>query len=175
MNFEKYGVSFRELEHKDIEMVRQWRNNSDVAQYMITRDHITTEMQERWFHGIRQRNELHFIIHYGGRDIGLYSVKDIDLENKAAELAMYLAVEDDRNSHVPFLITFCVSEIIQKLGLEKVWIVILDENKRAIRYNKFLGFKPTDQVKNGNVRLYWLDFDEHTRACEKLKKLLNLD
>lgn len=175
MQFEKYGVTFRELEHRDIEMVRQWRNDPEVARHMMSQNHITPEMQEQWFKGLAEKNERHFIISFEGKDVGLYSVKDINIAEKTAECAMYIAAGDRRNTHLPYLVSFGVEGVIESLGIEKIKIYILDENKRAIRYNKSFGFKPTETVINGNARLYWLDLVEYQKSTAKLKRLLGIE
>ena len=40
-----YGLTLRQLEEKDIEMVRQWRNDPQVSDYMAFRGHISRQQQ----------------------------------------------------------------------------------------------------------------------------------
>ena len=49
MFFEKYGVKLERLTADKIELVRNWRNDPKISQYMEFRDHITAEMQKKWF------------------------------------------------------------------------------------------------------------------------------
>ena len=44
---EGYGVKLKRLTHDKIELLRQWRNDPKIQQYMIYREEITPEMQEK--------------------------------------------------------------------------------------------------------------------------------
>jgi len=37
------------MTHDDIEMVRRWRTSPEIAQFMLYREPITPEMQEKWY------------------------------------------------------------------------------------------------------------------------------
>jgi hypothetical protein len=56
MFFEKYGVKLERLTADKIELVRNWRNDPKISQYMEFRDHITAEMQKKWFASVDNEN-----------------------------------------------------------------------------------------------------------------------
>ena len=46
----EYGaVRIRPLQHADIELLRQWRNNSSLSEFLNPIGEITPEMQEKWY------------------------------------------------------------------------------------------------------------------------------
>jgi len=42
--FSRYGITLKELQRDEIEMVRQWRNDPKIAGLMLDQTHITEEM-----------------------------------------------------------------------------------------------------------------------------------
>ena len=78
MKISNYDVSLELLTENKIEMVRQWRNDPKIQQYMEYRETITPEMQKKWFDKLNNgKDNFYFIIQYKGEDIGLINVKDI--------------------------------------------------------------------------------------------------
>ncbi|MFM7472319.1 MAG: hypothetical protein ACKO00_00160 [Crocinitomicaceae bacterium] len=52
LSLKQFDVELRRLQLEDIELIRKWRNEAHVAQQMIYREYITTEMQLKWFNSI---------------------------------------------------------------------------------------------------------------------------
>jgi hypothetical protein len=57
----KYDVTLHRLSKAKIELVRQWRNDPKISQYMIYREIITLEQQEKWFERINNDKNYYFI------------------------------------------------------------------------------------------------------------------
>ena len=57
--YQKYGVTLSRLQHSEIEMLRQWRNDHKISQYMGTQQYIAKEAQEAF----RLSNEDNNIIY----------------------------------------------------------------------------------------------------------------
>ena len=55
---QKENVVLRRVENKDIEMIRNWRNDPKISQYMSFRDYITPEMQKKWFDKWRRNKRI---------------------------------------------------------------------------------------------------------------------
>lgn len=91
---EGYGVKLKRLTHDKIELLRQWRNDPKIQQYMIYRETITPEMQEKWFQKINNDHNFYFIIEYEGKEIGCVNIKDVDYEKKCGEPGIF--IYDDR-------------------------------------------------------------------------------
>lgn len=152
----KYGITLRSLSHSKIELVRHWRNHPSINQYMEYRGHITPEMQEAWFQKISASDtDFYFIIEYQGRDIGLINIKDISYEKKCGEPGIFVWDSDALNTGVSFLAVFALDDFcMETLGLETVYCHILRSNKRAIRFNKYLGYQLCPGQENLENQLY---------------------
>jgi len=137
-----YGVTLRRLMHDKIEVLRQWRNDPKIQQFMIYREHITPEMQEKWFEKINNDNNFYFIIEYEGREVGMINIKDVDYEKKTGEPGIFIYDEALWNSDVGMRASFCFGDFVwNDLGLEEMYIHVVASNKRALQYNLLLGYK----------------------------------
>ena len=139
----KYGVTLRPLTHDKIEMVRQWRNDPKIQQYMEYREEITPEMQEKWFAKINESdNQFYFIIEVDGKDVGLINIKDIDYDKKEGEPGIFIWDDDYLESDVSYRSMFSMMDFVfNTLNLNKMVIHVLNDNPRAIKYNKSYGYK----------------------------------
>lgn len=62
MNHQFYGrykdIELRPLNKGDIEKLRQWRNDSVSTRFLRQVGHITQEMQEKWYKGYLEDNDI---------------------------------------------------------------------------------------------------------------------
>jgi RimJ/RimL family protein N-acetyltransferase len=175
LKLEKYGVCLRQIGPKDLEMVRQWRNSSEISQYMAYRENITPEMQQKWYEGVCQRGDLYFVINIEGIDIGVINLKDIDFIKSESESGIFIADKSFQNSYTAYCASLCMGDFCAEiLRLQHGKIHVLDTNRRAIRYNLSLGYKPTDIVDAGENRLYIANRSDYLIMSAKIKKALQL-
>lgn len=164
-----YGLTLRQLQHGDIERVRQWRNDPKVSAYMAFRGHITKEQQEQWFKSIDNDENHFFIIEMHGEDVGLCELKQIDRTKQTAEGGIFIHDEKFRNSPYCVAVAVMVSEYgFGKLRLEKIYAQILDDNTRAIRFNKTLGYRLWQSGDSGKS-VYFLTPEAFEKANARLK------
>lgn len=175
LKLEKYGICLRQIGSDDLEMVRQWRNSPEVANYMAYREYITPEMQQKWFEGVCERGDLYFVIHVEGKDIGLINLKDIDFSKSESESGIFIADTSFQNTYITYCASLCLGDFASDI-LRLKWgkIHVLDDNKRAIRYNLSLGYKPTDIVEAGGNRLYLVDTNDYKTHSARIKKALQI-
>lgn len=69
-----YGVRLVRLTEGKIDLVRRWRNDPKIAQYMDFREYITEEMQKAWFKRIDNEYNFYFIIQVSEKKIGLVDI-----------------------------------------------------------------------------------------------------
>lgn len=141
MYLQKFGITLRRLGTADLELVREMRNSDGISRFMLYKQHITCEMQQKWFKSIDNTNNFYFIIEYLGEKIGLVNDKDIDWENKTSEGGLFIWDERYRNSIIPLFVSVCIIEMaFYVLNWEKSVIKVLKSNKQAVDYNLKLGF-----------------------------------
>ncbi len=169
MIISKGNIVFRRLLHKDIELVRNHRNSSDVSQFMEYRQHITHEMQENWFKSINNNNNLYFVIEYKGVKIGLINGKDIDWKKHAMETGIFIWDKNYLNTHIPLLAVLIFGELgIMTFGLT-AYAHILKTNHRAKRYNKLLGFRLCEGQENVENQLYVMTKESYFKKAKFIR------
>lgn len=42
-------LKFLKIKNDDLEIIREWRNSSEVSQYMYTDNEISSEQHKNWF------------------------------------------------------------------------------------------------------------------------------
>ena len=173
MKLEKYGIVLNRLTHDNIELVRNWRNDSKISQYMEFQEYITPEMQEKWFQKIDNDNNYFFIIEYEGRKVGLVNIKDIDYEQKTGEGGIFIYDDEYLNSDVSFRASLCNSDFFfETLNLERITAHILSDNKRAVKYNLMLGFEKQPNQDNVHNQLYHLEKENYFKKRILISRLL---
>lgn len=172
MKITNYGIILSRLTEYKIEVVRNWRNDPKIAQYMEFKDYITPKMQLDWFKKINNDNNYFFIIEFEGREIGLINVKEIDNDEKMGEGGIFIYDDNYLNSDVSFRASLCLNDFcFETLQLKRMKAHILRNNKRAIQFNKFLGYKIAENQDGILNQLYYLTKDDYSIKKEKIIKL----
>lgn len=171
----KYGVTLVPLSRGKIEMVRIWRNDPKISRHMQYRGYISPEMQEKWFDRISVSNtDFYFIIEYGGREIGLINIKDVDYGAGRGEQGVFIWDDDYIDTGVAFLAFFALDDFCSEtLGLRQVYCHILKSNLRAIRFDTYLGFRLADGQEDVDCQLYTKDLG-YCPNKERLLKYLSV-
>jgi UDP-4-amino-4,6-dideoxy-N-acetyl-beta-L-altrosamine N-acetyltransferase len=164
-----YGLTLRQLQHEDIEMVRLWRNDPKVSSFMAFREHISKEQQEAWFKSVDNENNHFFIIEASSGPVGMCELKKIDPKQMTAEGGIFFHDEQVRNSPQCVAAVVLLSEYgFERLGLRQIYAQILDENVRAIRFNKCMGYELLRKGEAGKS-VYVLTGDSFRTASSRLK------
>jgi UDP-4-amino-4,6-dideoxy-N-acetyl-beta-L-altrosamine N-acetyltransferase len=176
------SIALRVIEYDDIELIRKWRNSSEVNEYFSNKDQITQLQQEKWYKSISTDNSCYyFVVEFDGKPIGLADIKKIDWRNNVAEVGLFLPSEEHQNSIIPYEIAFLqLDYCFNYLNIRKVVCQILDFNKRSIRFNKGLGYQiegiQKKQVYHHGeyIDLIWMGLfkEEFIKKFDKLKKML---
>ena len=172
MELNNYGITLKPLHENDIEMVRLWRNSSHVRQYMQYKNHISIEMQKRWFKSLDNKKDFFFIIYHNNYPIGLTEIKHIDKYNNG-NLGIFIA--DSESLKIPMISYRAIFAIIDfafyELELNEIIASILPDNNRAIRFNESFGFEKS--LKNIDKLLYYtLTQENYKYKSSKIKKIL---
>jgi UDP-4-amino-4,6-dideoxy-N-acetyl-beta-L-altrosamine N-acetyltransferase len=152
---EKYGVVLRPMQPEDLELVRYWRNHPKISQYMSFREHITEAMQKAWYDTINNDRNLYLIVEWESRSVGLINIKDVDRVEQCGESGVFFWDDACLNSDVPPRASLALGEFAyETLGLKYLHARVLQSNTRAIRYNKYTGFKLQPGQEAAENQLY---------------------
>jgi UDP-4-amino-4,6-dideoxy-N-acetyl-beta-L-altrosamine N-acetyltransferase len=169
LTLEQYGVKLIRLQEEDIELVRHWRNQAEVNNYMEYRLHITAEQQAKWFQSVNNKYNYYFIIQYEGKKIGLINAKNYVPAEGFGEGGIFIWDKDYINSFVAVFATLCLLNFaFVAVGLRKSRARILRDNERAIHYNKLIGYKLLAGQEDVNNQLYELTVEDYLANAAKL-------
>ena len=136
-----YGVELHQLTEDKIELVRRWRTDPKISQYMEYRGEITPEMQATWFNRINNRNNYFFIIKYDGRDIGLINIRDVDCNRTHGESGIFIWDDDVYHQGIATKAGLCMYDFaFNDLNLDYLVAHIFNTNTASIKYHQKLGF-----------------------------------
>ena len=159
------------LEESQLELLRYWRNNEHISQYMEYREHITEKMQTKWFNSINNINNFYFIIEYNDTPIGLINSSNINRVTGVADTGLFVWDDKYINSPVPVLASLGMLDAFFKIfGLRKVTAKVKNDNTKAINYNASLGFKLVSAYKNSDFSLYELHSAHYFEHAAILRK-----
>lgn len=141
------GVLLREIEMKDLEMVRLWRNDPKISQFMLSQEQITPAQQQQWFDLCRQSStQMHFVILYKDHPIGVANIKSVGhkplSESHAFEPGLYIYDDRYRGNFLSFCPALTLNDYcFEYLGCDRLTARVLKNNEAAIRFNKQLGYE----------------------------------
>lgn len=143
------------LESSNLEILRTWRNDPEINQFLIFRGHITSEMQKKWWE--RNNNEHYrcFLIQYKDELIGYTEIKSIDLKLKRAEYGIVIASKEFQNTPISIKVALMMFNFASSIGLEVLYASVLKTNERAFRFNLGIGYK----VISEDNELYHIELD----------------
>lgn len=173
-----YGVTLRQLQHDDIELVRRWRNHPKIQQYMSYREEITPEMQEKWYKRIDNNSNYFFIIEHDGRDVGLINIRDIDTSRTYGESGIFIWDDDVLGQGVALRGGLCMYDFaFDDLNLHFLKAHIFNTNPASIKYHSKYGFVlDKNEEKNPSQpinQLYIMTAESYTSQLLEIKNKIN--
>lgn len=168
---EQYGIKLCRVQKEDIELIRKWRNQKCVSEYMEYKKHITRWAQRKWFKKINNKFNYFFIIETEGKKVGVINVKNYNEALGFGEGGIFIGDQNYINSFVSVYSTLCLLNVtFMKLNLKKSVIKILRNNYRAIQYNKLIGYKLLQNQDNVENQLYELTIEDYIKYGARLNK-----
>lgn len=174
-----YGVVLNAVQVQDLEMIRQWRNDPSVRQFMFDQAEISKEQQQRWYASLcNDISQQHYVIYFKEQAIGVINIKSFDKEplfqSPAIEIGLYIYAPRYRNNFLAFcpslaMIDYC----FDVLQCEKILASVLPDNQAAINYNRQLGYamQPENQTDKDVLHMT-LEQDDYCIAARKIKSLI---
>lgn len=135
-------VGLRELQEKDIEGMLEWMHDPGINCFF--RFNAQDMDYDKAYQFISQKNNTtkHFaIVNSDDEYLGTISLKEIDLKNRKAEYAISIR----RKYHGTGVATAATDLILkyayEELQLHRVYLNVLSDNARAIRFYEKYGFR----------------------------------
>ncbi len=166
-------VSLVPLQQEDIELVRRWRNAKHIQKYMYYREHITSQMQEKWFESLDKAKNFYYLILFEDKKIGLSNIKDINWEERCGESGIFIYDVNFQNSVIPYMSSLLTTKLVfEDFNFNYIYIHVLKTNKRAIRYNKSFGFELVPDQDNVENQMYILTKEKYQATFKQIEKIV---
>ncbi len=141
-------VTLRPVTDADAENIVKWRNSAK-AKYLHA-GAASVQQQLQWQQS-RPGNELNYIIELKDGDaVGMYAIYHVDDENKKAETGRLILSDSEKTHNVP--VTFEAISLINDLAfsqlqLNKIYGVVIEDNKGVLKLQKLLGMKEEGRLR----------------------------
>ncbi len=177
MKITRYGITLERLHPELSEMVRNWRNDQKISQFMFYKGEITPVMQQEWFTSIDNEQNFFFVIHYKSAPVGLINISSIDWENKTAYTGLFIYEEKFWGSDVPVMASLAMLDVFFLLfEIQSAYAKVKGNNQVAHNYNSALGFSRTKKIEYGlgyeymlQKEIYLLETKQIRNAAIRLK------
>lgn len=146
-------IELTEFTEDDRWRVLEWRNDPGVAPYMYTTEPIPREVHDAWFtRQLEGGDRQGWVVNMDGAGVGAAFISGVDLENRRATWAFYLADPSTRGRGVGSAVEYLVlEEVFSKRGLHKLCCEVLSFNSAVVAMHQKFGF-----VEEGVLREHYL-------------------
>jgi len=140
---------------------------------MNFQEHITPEMQLKWFHSINNFNNFYFILRYKDLKIGLGNIKNVDWENRSGEAGVFIAEKTHLSTFLPVVGALTLSELVFKIfNLKNLYAQVRTDNNRAVKFNKLFGYRRVEGEEGKESQLFTLTPKMFKKATWKFFMLM---
>lgn len=145
-----YGIALHRLTEDNIEIVRQWRNSDIIKNHMQFRQKITPEMQQKWFASVNNVENNYMLIKVKDQFIGVINGSKINWDTMiTGSGGIFIGELDYWSTSYPIAASLLLTDISALLGFISTKVEVIKSNKRAIAYNKFLGYELIEENDGG--------------------------
>ena len=170
MRITRYGITLERLQPAHAEMVRNWRNDPKIQQFMFYKGEITATMQKEWFASIDNEQNFFFVIIYKQAPVGLINISSIDWENKTAYTGLFIYEEKFWGSDVPVMASLAMLDVFFILfDIQSAYAKVKGNNMVAHNYNSSLGFSRTKKIEYGLGYEYMLQKEIYLLETKELR------
>ncbi|MBN9295278.1 MAG: hypothetical protein J0G96_14970 [Flavobacteriia bacterium] len=172
MIIEQYGVKLKRLEIGDIEIVRKWRNHTEIKRTMNFQKYITRQMQLDWFNSINNKYNYYFLIIYDQIPIGMINAKDISLNEFTGEGGIFIGEKKKEYELISVYASLSLLNVVFKVlnYFEKSVIQVRKDNPKAISYNSLLGYNINKEKSTDEIYFFELTREGYFSHTERLNK-----
>ncbi|MFT0533703.1 spermidine N1-acetyltransferase [Castellaniella hirudinis] len=134
-------IKLRPLERVDLQFVHQLDNNASVMRYWFEEPYATfTELQSLYDQHVHDQSERRFIVECEGEKAGLVELVEIDHVHRRAEFQIIIAPDYQGKGLALRATRLALEYGFKVLNLYKLYLIVDQENKKAIHIYTKLGF-----------------------------------
>lgn len=135
-------IIIKPLEKKHLEGLRILRNDPEIRFYLTSAFPINEYMQEEWLKKISlDSSKMYFAIeNRNGEFLGFVRCDEWDKINRSIRIGVDIVTSRQRKGYATAAYTLLFRYLFRDLGINRVWLLVTDYNKRALALYKKLGF-----------------------------------
>ncbi|MCH7926147.1 MAG: GNAT family N-acetyltransferase [Planctomycetes bacterium] len=143
-------ITLAPFDKEDLELVRAWVNDPDLARDINRVLPVTALEHEKWYANLVTRTDaVTFAIRHESKTIGLCGLKTIDLRNRHAELWLYIGEPGRRGQGLGRRsFTLLVRFGFDQLNLNRIHIYVAEYNKACLRACAACGFQEEGRFRD---------------------------
>lgn len=161
----------RDIELKDLMIIREWRNDPETNRYMFSQHEITQEEHQNWFE-LSQNNPLIYLNVYVEKDDikGFIQLHNKSPEDKVYEWGFYISPRAIRGTGTK-MARLALKKVFEEMNGKKLFGKVLAFNKPSIKLHQKLGFSQEGVLR----KHYFLNDEYHDVYCFGMLKSEWLD
>ena len=146
--------ALRELERNDVKTINDWRRDPElIARLGAPYRYIGPEVDERWFDAYLQKrgNTIRCAVVDEERPeeiLGLITLADIDWVHRGCELHIMIGPAAQGQGAGSFAVEAMLRHAFADMGLERVQVLLLEENAPALGLYRKCGFRPEGTLRH---------------------------
>ena len=151
-------MKLRQLKIKDVDRMLTWMHSKESKDIFAkdfnkyTKEDVTNFVKMK-----NTKNNINYAcVNDDDEYLGTVSLKNIDYDNKNAEYAISFMKEAQGTGAALFATKEILKQAFEELNLEKVYLDVLETNKRAISFYKKVGF-----IQEGTFRKHFIKNNEY--------------
>ena len=151
-------MKLRQLKIKDVDRMLTWMHSKESKDIFAkdfnkyTKEDVTNFVKTK-----NTKNNINYAcVNDDDEYLGTVSLKNIDYDNKNAEYAISFMKEAQGTGAALFATKEILKQAFEELNLEKVYLDVLETNKRAISFYKKVGF-----IQEGTFRKHFIKNNEY--------------
>ena len=131
-------VPFQELSPDALEEVLRWRNHPEVRRWMHSGDPIPPETHLAFARKLADDPANRY---WKVGNLGVIYLNRIDRAAKSGEIGLYANPEEAGTGRGTRLLAILLEIAFEELGLERLRLEVLEENRRAVALYRKTGFR----------------------------------
>lgn len=167
--------TFETVNNSNLQVLLQFRNSPVLRNYMVHKDEITLEQQQKWFAGLDHELNFYFLVKWQGNYVGYTLLKNINFEKKTGEPGTFLIHEELHESSLAALFMLSFLDICYYFfEIEYFFGNVLSTNNRALANYRIFQPDYVSASPNGELLLQSTADFNYPKATEKIRKALSV-
>lgn len=143
------NVKLRPLEREDLRFVHQLDNNATVMRYWFEEPYEAfVELSDLYDKHIHDQSERRFVVECQGKKAGLVELVEINHIHRRAEFQLIIDPAHQGKGLASKAATLAMEYGFSVLNLNKLYLIVDEENTKAMHIYKKLGFRQEGRLIN---------------------------